>query len=322
MGLLIDGVWQNKWYDTDKNQGKFIRQASAFRNWITPDGEPGITGKGGFKPELGRYHLYISLACPWAHRTLIFRKLKGLEEIIPISIVNWYMGEQGWTFAPAPGVIADPIFHAQYLHQIYTHADAQYTGRVTVPILWDKKTNTIVNNESSEIIRIFNNAFDGIGAKKGDYYPPHLRSQIDQLNDRIYHNINNGVYKCGFATTQSAYEEALTPLFETLDWLETILSQKTYLTGNQITEADWRLFTTLIRFDAVYVGHFKCNLRRIADYSHLSRYLNNLYTIEGIAETVDFDHIKKHYYQSHPTINPTGIVPVGPLLEFTKTPNH
>lgn len=316
MGLLIDGVWHDQWYDTSKTEGKFIRQASAFRNWITADGKPGITGKGGFKAEPKRYHLYVSLACPWAHRTLIFRKLKGLEEIIPISVVNWYMGEQGWTFEAAPGVIPDPLFNAQYLHQIYTKADSQYTGRVTVPVLWDKKNNTIVNNESAEIIRMFNSAFDGIGAKKGDYYPSHLQTEIDRLNDRIYDNINNGVYKCGFATTQTAYEEALTPLFEALDWIEEILSQHKYLTGEQITEADWRLFTTLIRFDAVYVGHFKCNLRRIADYPHLQNYLKNLYQIEGIAETVNFQHIKGHYYQSHPTINPTGIVPVGPILDF------
>lgn len=321
MGLLIDGIWHDKWYDTKKSDGKFIRQASAFRNWITPNGEPGITGKGGFKAEPERYHLYVSLACPWAHRTLIFRKLKALENLISVSVVNWYMGEEGWTFEPAPGVIPDRLFNAQYLHQIYTKVDPQYTGRVTVPVLWDKKTNTIVNNESSEIIRIFNSAFDGIGAKAGDYYPSPLRTEIDSLNDRIYHNINNGVYKCGFATTQSAYEEALTPLFNTLDYLEKILSQQKYLIGNQTTEADWRLFTTLIRFDAVYVGHFKCNLRRIVDYPNLWGYLRDLYQKEGIAETVDFNHIKKHYYQSHPTINPTGIVPVGPSLDLT-SPHH
>jgi putative glutathione S-transferase len=316
MGLLIEGVWHDQWYDTSKSEGRFVRQASQFRNWLTTDGSAGATGEGGFKAEVGRYHLYVSYACPWAHRTLIFRKLKGLEEIIPISVVHWLMGEHGWTFASGEGVIPDSLYNAQYLHQIYTKADPNYTGRVTVPILWDKKTQTIVNNESSEIIRMFNSAFEQIGAKPGDYYPPSLRAEIDTLNDRIYHTVNNGVYKCGFATTQSAYEEALIPLFETLDWLEAKLCEQPYLTGEQITEADWRLFTTLIRFDPVYVGHFKCNLRRIIDYPHLWAYIRNLYQIPGIAETVNFDHIKKHYYQSHKTINPTGIVPVGPDLDF------
>lgn len=316
MGLLIDGVWHDQWYDTSKTQGKFVRQASQFRNWITADGSPGITGTSGFKAELGRYHLYVSLACPWAHRTLIFRSLKGLEDIIPISIVHWFMGENGWTFASGDGVISDPLFNAEYLYQIYTQANANYTGRVTVPVLWDKQTQTIVNNESSEIIRIFNSAFDEMGAKEGDYYPVALREEIDSINDRIYHNINNGVYKCGFATTQPAYEEALTPLFETLSWLENKLSTQKYLVGDRITEADWRLFTTLVRFDAVYVGHFKCNIRRIVDYPNIWNYLRKLYQIEGIAETVNFQHIKRHYYESHKTINPTGIVPSGPEIDF------
>jgi putative glutathione S-transferase len=316
MGLLVNGVWHDQWYDTSKTQGKFVRQASQFRNWITPDGSAGITGKGGFKAETGRYHLYISLACPWAHRTLIFRTLKGLEEIIPVSIVHWLMGEHGWTFALGEGVIPDPLFKAQYLYQIYTQADSNYTGRVTVPVLWDKQTQTIVNNESAEIIRMFNSAFDGIGAKEGDYYPVALRAEIDQLNERIYDTVNNGVYKCGFATTQQAYEEALTPLFETLDWLEERLSRQRYLAGDHLTEADWRLFTTLVRFDAVYVGHFKCNLRRIVDYPNIWGYLRELYQIEGIGKTVNFKHIKGHYYQSHKTINPTGIVPVGPEINF------
>ncbi|BAQ61610.1 glutathione S-transferase [Geminocystis sp. NIES-3708] len=316
MGLLIDGVWHDQWYDTSKTQGKFVRQASQFRNWITPDGSAGITGKSGFKAELGRYHLYISLACPWAHRTLIFRTLKGLENIIPISIVHWFMGENGWTFASGEGVISDPLFNAEYLYQIYTQANSNYTGRVTVPVLWDKQTQTIVNNESSEIIRIFNSAFDEMGAKEGDYYPVSLREEINSINDRIYHNINNGVYKCGFATTQQAYEEALTPLFETLNWLENKLSTQQYLIGDRITEADWRLFTTLVRFDAVYVGHFKCNIRRIVDYPNIWNYLRKLYQIEGIAETVNFQHIKRHYYESHKTINPTGIVPSGPEIDF------
>jgi glutathionyl-hydroquinone reductase len=322
MGLLVNGIWHDQWYDTSKTQGKFIRQASQFRNWITPDGSAGITGKSGFKAELGRYHLYISLACPWAHRTLIFRTLKGLEEIIPISIVHWFMGEYGWTFAQGEGVIPDSLFDAEYLYQIYTQADSDYTGRVTVPVLWDKQTQTIVNNESSEIIRIFNSAFDEIGAKEGDYYPLALREEIDGLNERIYHNINNGVYKCGFATTQQAYEEALMPLFETLNWLEEKLSHQRYLIGDRITEADWRLFTTLVRFDVVYVGHFKCNLRRIVDYPNIWAYLRELYQIEGIAETVNFQHIKGHYYESHKTINPTGIVPLGPEINFLSPHNR
>jgi glutathionyl-hydroquinone reductase len=316
MGLLINGVWHDQWYDTSETQGKFIRQASQFRNWITADGSAGITGKSGFKAELGRYHLYISLACPWAHRTLIFRTLKGLEDIIPVSIVHWFMGENGWTFSAGEGVIVDSLFNSEFLYQIYTQADANYTGRVTVPVLWDKQTQTIVSNESSEIIRMFNSAFDEIGAKEGDYYPVALREEIDNLNDQIYHNINNGVYKCGFATTQQAYEEALTPLFETLNWLEERLSQQHYLTGDDITEADWRLFTTLVRFDAVYVGHFKCNLRRIVDYPNIWAYLRELYQIEGISKTVNFEHIKRHYYESHKTINPTGIIPRGPEINF------
>jgi glutathionyl-hydroquinone reductase len=316
MGLLVDGVWQDQWYDTASTGGKFVRKASQFRNWITPDGSAGPTGKEGFRAEGDRYHLYVSYACPWAHRTLIFRALKGLEEMLPISVVNWFMGEQGWTFEPGEGVIADPLFNADYAHQIYTHADAQYTGRVTVPILWDKHTQTIVNNESSEIIRMLNSAFDEVGAKPGDYYPEPLRDNIDALNARIYDTVNNGVYKCGFATTQAAYEEALKPLFESLDWLENILSNQRYLTGNQLTEADWRLFTTLVRFDAVYVGHFKCNIRRIVDYSNLWGYVRDLYQTPGVAETTHFSHIKRHYYQSHKTINPTGIVPVGPEIDF------
>lgn len=312
MGLLIDGVWHDQWYETTSTGGRFVRKASQFRNWITPDGSPGSTGQGGFTAEPNRYHLYVSYACPWAHRTLIFRTLKGLQEIIPISVVNWFMGEQGWTFAPAEGVIPDPFYNAEYLHQIYAKAEPKYTGRVTVPVLWDKQTETIVNNESAEIIRMFNSAFDYLGAKVGDYYPESLREEIDSLNHRIYDTVNNGVYKCGFATTQTAYEEAIAPLFATLDWLESKLSEQTYLTGEKLTEADWRLFTTLIRFDAVYVGHFKCNVRRIADYPHLCQYLRRLYRIPGIADTVNFIHIKRHYYQSHKTINPTGIVPVGP----------
>ncbi|MGB7086453.1 MAG: glutathione S-transferase family protein [Phormidesmis sp.] len=316
MGLLVEGVWKDQWYDTDSTGGKFVRKDAQFRNWVTADGSAGPTGESGFKAERDRYHLYVSYACPWAHRTLIFRRLKGLEEIIPISVVHWFMGEHGWTFQSGEGVIPDPLFAAQYAHEIYTRADAQFTGRVTVPILWDKQTQTIVNNESSEIIRMFNSAFDPLGAKPGDYYPEPLRDEIDALNDRIYHTINNGVYKCGFATTQEAYEEALTPLFESLDWLEEILSRQRYLTGQQVTEADWRLFTTLVRFDPVYFGHFKCNIRRIVDYPNLWGYLRDLYQTPGVADITNFSHIKRHYYQSHESINPTKIVPVGPEIDF------
>ena len=269
MGLLVDGAWQDRWYDTSRTGGKYVRKASQFRNWVTPDGSPGPSGKGGFKAEGDRYHLYVSYACPWAHRTLIFRKLKGLENLIPISVVHWLMGERGWNFEPGDGVIPDPMFQSQYLHQIYTQADAHYTGRVTVPVLWDRQTQTVVNNESSEIIRMFNSAFDGVGAKPGDYYPEDLRDEIDRLNERIYDTINNGVYKCGFATTQAAYEEAVQPLFDTLDFLEERLATSRYLVGDRLTEADWRLFPTLVRFDPVYVGHFKCNIRRIVDYPNL-----------------------------------------------------
>lgn len=322
MGLLVDGVWQNQWYDTTSTGGRFVRKASQFRNWITSDGRPGPTGVGGFKAEPGRYHLYVSYACPWAHRTLIFRVLKGLENMIGISVVHWLMGNNGWTFAPGEGVIADPLFNATVLHEIYTYADPSYTGRVTVPILWDKQTETIVNNESSEIIRMFNSAFDQVGAQPGDYYPNDLRNHIDELNERIYHTVNNGVYKCGFASTQVAYEEALNPLFDSLDWLEEILTNQRYLTGNQLTEADWRLFTTLVRFDPVYVGHFKCNIRRIVDYPNLWGYVRELYQIPGVAKTVNFSHIKCHYYQSHETINPTGIVPLGPEINFTEPHNR
>ncbi len=316
MGLLIDGVWHDQWYDTKSSKGRFRRQQSQFRNWITPDGAPGPSGEGGFAAEAGRYHLYVSHACPWAHRTLIFRRLKGLEKMISLSVVHWHMGDQGWTFEEGDGVIADTVNGARYLHQVYTAANPRYNGRVTVPVLWDKKRGTIVSNESSEIIRMFNNAFDDIGAREGDYYPQALAAEIDAINARVYDTVNNGVYKAGFATTQEAYEEAVYPLFETLDWLDARLSERRYLLGDAVTEADWRLFTTLIRFDAVYVGHFKCNLRRIADYPHLSGYLRELYQWPGVAETVHFDHIKKHYYGSHKTVNPSGIVPAGPVLNL------
>ncbi len=321
MGLLIDGRWEDDEAGKASANGRFERKPSQLRNWITPDGAAGPTGSGGFAAEPGRYHLYVSLACPWAHRTLIVRKLKGLEEMISISSVHWLMGREGWCFEPGPGVIADPIFGARAMYVIYVGSDEHYTGRVTVPVLFDKKTRKIVNNESSEIIRMFNSAFDGVGAKVLDLYPLELRSEIDALNARIYETLNNGVYRSGFAATQQAYEEAVVPLFATLDELDARLASSRYLCGACITEADWRLFTTLIRFDAVYVGHFKCNLRRIADYKNLSGWLRELYQMVGIAETVDFTHIKRHYYESHARLNPTGIVPLGPLLDLD-APHH
>lgn len=318
MGLLVDGKWQDRWYDTKASAGKFERSASAFRNWVTADGSAGPSGEGGFKAEPGRYHLYISHACPWAHRAIIFRKLKGLEDMISVSVVNWHMGSEGWTFEPGPGVVADPLHGASRLYQIYTAAKSNYSGRVTVPVLWDKAGATIASNESSEIIRMFNSAFDGVGAKPGDYYPEALRDAIEPVNERIYDTLNNGVYKSGFATTQDAYDAAVIPLFETLDWLEERLSDQRYLMGERVTEADWRLFTTLIRFDPVYHGHFKCNLRRLVDYPNLWAYTRELYQWPGVSETVHFDHIKNHYYGSHATVNPTLIVPAGPLLDHAE----
>jgi putative glutathione S-transferase len=313
---MVDGRWQDRWYDTKASGGRFVRSQSQFRNWITPDGSPGPTGTGGFKAEPGRYHLYVSLACPWAHRTLIFRALKGLESFISLSVVNWLMGPEGWTFEEGPGVVQDTVNGAKRLYEVYAKADPAYSGRVSVPVLWDKKTATIVNNESAEIIRMFNSAFDGLGAKPGDYYPEALRGEIDGLNAEIYDRVNNGVYKAGFATTQAAYEEAVWPLFEMLDRLEERLQTRRYLCGDRITEADWRLFTTLARFDPVYVGHFKCNIRRIADYPNLWGFTRELYQWPGVREVTDFGHIKRHYYQSHKTINPAGIVPVGPEIDF------
>lgn len=318
MGLLVEGKWVDQWYDTDASKGHFIRSQSQFRHWITADGSAGPSGEGGFRAEPGRYHLYLSLACPWAHRTLIFRALKGLEEMISVSVVNPLMREHGWTFAPDEGVIADPLQGAAFLHQIYTADTADYTGRVTVPVLWDKQQRRIVSNESAEIIRMFNSAFDAVGATPGDYYPAALQTQIDELNEQIYDRINNGVYKAGFATSDEAYQQAFWPLFALLDELELRLGQQRYLLGEAITEADWRLFTTLVRFDAVYHGHFKCNLKRIQDYPHLSAYVRELYQWPGVAATVNMQHIKGHYYRSHNTINPTGIVPAGPLLDFDK----
>jgi glutathionyl-hydroquinone reductase len=317
MGLLIDGKWHDQWYDTKTTKGEFVRKAAQFRNWVTPDGAPGPSGKGGFKAEAGRYHLYVSLACPWAHRTLIFRKLKGLEGHIGVSCVHPLMRENGWTFATNfEGATGDTLFSLDFMHQIYTRADPSYSGRVTVPVLWDKQQHTIVSNESSEIIRMFNSAFDGVGAASGDYYLETLRAKVDEINAVIYETVNNGVYRCGFATTQAAYEDAFGKLFETLDMLEGRLAGQKWVVGDRITEADWRLFTTLIRFDAVYVGHFKCNKKRIADYPALSSYLSRLYHHPGLAETVSIPQIKHHYYASHETINPTGIVPAGPELSF------
>lgn len=318
MGLLQEGTWVDQWYETGSSGGRFKRKQSSFRNWVTKDGAPGPTGKGGFKAQANRYHLYVSLACPWAHRTLIFRALKGLDKMISLSIVHWHMAENGWTFKSEKNTLADTINNASYLHQIYTKADATYSGRVTVPVLWDKKTKTIVSNESSEIIRMFNSAFDEIGATPGDAYPKALQPKIDALNERIYPAVNNGVYKAGFATSQTAYEEAVIPLFETLDWLEERLTRQRYLLEEQITEADWRLFTTLVRFDPVYVGHFKCNIRRLADYPNLSAYVRDLFQHKGVAQTVNMAHIKNHYYVSHNTINPTGVVPIGPEIDFSQ----
>jgi len=320
MGKLVEGVWRDIWYDTKSTGGKFVRANAKFRNWITPDGKNAPSGEA-FKAEAGRYHLYVSYACPWAHRTLIFRKLKGLEDMVGVSVVNHFMGGQGWTFHEGDGVIPDPVMDAEFLHQLYTAADPNFSGRVTVPVLWDKKTGTIVSNESSEIIRMFNSAFDQLGATPGDFYPEALREEIDEVNERVYHTLNNGVYKCGFATTQEAYEEAFVALFDTLDWLEERLSKRRYLAGDQITEADWRLFTTLVRFDAVYVGHFKTNLRRIADYPNLWAYTRELYQVHGVSGTVNMHHIKHHYYGSHESINPTRIVPMGPTINFN-TPHH
>ena len=316
MGLLVCGEWKDRWYDTKSHEGHFVRSAAQFRNWVTADGSAGPGGGGGFKAEPGRYHLYVSLACPWANRTLIFRHLKGLEEMISLSVVHWRMADHGWTFEQGDGVIPDPISQAEYMHQVYTAAMPDYSGRVTVPVLWDKKQGTVVSNESAEIIRMFNSAFDDIGATPGDYYPEDLRNQIDEINARIYSSVNNGVYKAGFATTQEAYEEAVIPLFETLDWLEHRLSNRRYLFGDRLTEADWRLFTTLVRFDPVYVGHFKCNIRRLADYPNLWAYTRDLYPQGDVSETIDMQHIKHHYYVSHEKINPTGVVPVGPEMDF------
>ena len=318
MGLLIDGKWHDKWYDTDKTGGKFEREAARFRNWVTADGSPGPDGEGGFKAESGRYHLYVSMACPWAHRTLIFRKLKGLEKHISVSVVHPDMVENGWEFRSDSEQHRDHLHGFRFMHQVYTKAAPEYSGRVTVPTLWDKKKETIASNESAEIIRMFNSAFDGLEGVRTDldFYPGELQEEIDSVNARVYDTVNNGVYKAGFATAQDKYEEAYNALFDSLDWLEERLSSQRYLVGGRLTEADWRLFTTLIRFDAVYYSHFKCNRQRISDFPALSAYVRDLYQVPGVAETVDINQIKRHYYVSQRTINPTQIVPVGPELDF------
>jgi putative glutathione S-transferase len=310
MGLLQKGRWVDKWYDTDTNEGEFRRQDSRFRNWLTANGEVGPNGEAGFKAEKGRYHLYVSLACPWAHRTLIFRELKQLQDYIDVTVVEPIMLDNGWT-------MSDPLYDFDFVYQLYLKADANYEGRVTVPVLWDKKTQTIVSNESSEIIRMFNTAFNHLTGDTTDYYPQALHATIDALNDRIYDTINNGVYRAGFATTQPAYEEAFHSLFDSLDWVEGLLGKQRYLAGPKLTEADWRLFTTLIRFDAVYFGHFKTNRQLLAAYPAISAYVRELYQVPGVAQTVSFEHIKTHYYASHLMINPTGVIPIGPAQDFT-----
>ena len=316
MGLLVDGKWVDQWYDTKSTGGKFVRSQAQFRNWITADGSAGPSGKAGFKAESGRYHLYVSLACPWAHRTLIFRALKDLTDHIDVSVVHPDMLTEGWTFehdGPAQG---DALYGSEFAHNLYTRADPNYSGRVTVPILWDKHQETIVSNESSEIIRMFNSAFDGLTGNRLDFWPQEMRTEIEEVNQRIYDTVNNGVYKSGFATSQEAYDAAVHPLFDSLDWLEDRLAANRYLMGDRLTEADWRLFTTLIRFDPVYHLHFKCNKKRIIDYPNLWAYTRELYQIEGVAETVHMGHIVRHYHYSHESINPHRILPVNPDLNY------
>ncbi|MBR9764038.1 MAG: glutathione S-transferase family protein [Rhodobacteraceae bacterium] len=317
MGLLVDGEWQDKWYDTKSTGGAFQRQASQFRNWVTADGSAGPSGKGGFRAESGRYHLYVSYACPWAHRTLIFRALKGLEDHISVSVVHPDMLSEGWEFSTDfDGATGDDLFGFRTLREVYLKSEPGVTTRVTVPVLWDRQTGQIVSNESAEIIRMFNSAFDGITGNSDDYAPEGLLPRIDEINDRIYDTVNNGVYKAGFATSQRAYDAAVRPLFDSLEWIEGLLSENRYLAGDQLTEADWRLFTTLIRFDKVYHTHFKCNLKRIVDYPNTWAYVRELYQVPGVAGTVNFDHITRHYYYSHDTINPHRIVPITPDLDL------
>ena len=308
MGVMVDGVWDATARGLPSQAGAFIRQPTSFRGTVAP--------ATAYPPEPGRYHLIVSLACPWAHRTLIMRTLKGLEGLVGVSVTHWLMADQGWNFAPGPGVVPPPVPDITALHQLYGLADPRYTGRVTVPVLWDTATNSIVNNESAEILRILDTGFDSVGARAGEHYPEPLRAEIDGVNARIYETLNNGVYRAGFATTQEAYEAAVHPLFATLDWLEERLADRPFLLGHRLTEADIRLFTTLVRFDAVYHGHFKCNLRRLVDYPRLASYARRLYELPGIAATCDFDHIKRHYYESHRHLNPSGIVPAGPARDF------
>lgn len=322
MGLLINGQWSDQWYDTKENKGHFKREQSKLRNWITADGQAGSSGVSGFKAESKRYHLYVSLACPWAHRTLIFRELKDLQDHISVSVVSPDMLSKGWTFDQKRGSTGDALYGALYLHELYTQNSADYTGRVTVPVLWDKQQHCIVSNESSEIIRMFNSAFDDLTGNSLNFYPAHLQQDIDDVNKFVYDNINNGVYKAGFATSQQAYKEAYDQLFDALDKVENILGNNRYLVGDQISEADWRLFTTLIRFDSVYFGHFKCNKRQIEQYPNLSNYLRDLFQHPGIAETVEFHHIKRHYYFSHTMINPSQVVPEGPEIDYMSTHNR
>lgn len=319
MGMLVNGQWHDVWYDTKASDGRFIRSDAQFRNYITPDGSPGPSGQEGFKAQSGRYHLYVSYACPWAHRVLIYRSLKGLENMIGVSFVHWLMDKDGWTFKKDDkGIVGDALYGFDFAHQLYTKSDPSYSGRVTVPVLWDKERETIVSNESSEIIRMLNSAFDGIGATSRNFYPIEYRKQIDALNASIYDSINNGVYKCGFATTQQAYNEAIIPLFDALDALELRLSYTQFLCGEQPLEADWRLFPTLFRFDAIYFSHFKCAKKRICDYPHLWRYTRALYQWPGIAQTTNMEHAKRHYYESHVTINPSRVVPIDSDIDFNE----
>jgi len=317
MGQLVNGDWHDTWYDTKSSGGAFVRSTAGFRNWITPDGAPGPTGQGGFEAEKDRYHLYVSYACPWAHRALIFRTLKGLNDYISVDVVHPEMLNNGWSLASDyPGATGDTLYEKSFLYEIYTLADPDISGRVTVPILWDKKQKTIVSNESSEIIRMFNSAFDGLTGNRMDYWPKDARSDIETLNNRIYETLNNGVYRAGFATTQAAYDAAIGPLFDTLEWLEHRLSSRRYLTGAHLSEADWRLFTTLIRFDPVYHTHFKCNRKWLREYPNLWAYTRDLYQVPGVRETVNLDHIVRHYHYSHETINPHRIIPINPVIDY------
>lgn len=322
MSLMQNGKLRNDWLDAETQDGEFVRMDSQFRHWVSVDGSAGPSGEAGFKAEPGRYHLYVSLACPWAHRTLIFRRLKKLEEVISVSVVHPHMEDKGWDFRAYPGATGDNLYGSDYMYQLYSRADPKYSGIVTVPVLWDKQRQTIVNNESSEIIRMLNTAFNEWGDASIDFYPEALRAEIDLINKRVYDNVNNGIYRVGFAQTQAIYERNFDRLFDTLDYLEARLAKQRYLVGDQLTEADWRLFPTLVRFDAVYVGHFKCNRQRIADYPNLFNYLLELYQHPGVAETVNFEHIKQHYYYSHTNINPSRLVPKGPLQDLSKAHNR